>query len=257
MRADRVAESMTPVDLVGFIQIKEISMNKEADKLEFNCASIEPMPKPRTSHSMAFIFPYIYVIGGIVDNLPTNTNLKYDVEDNVWSQIAPIGFSSNLASPAIVAYDKYIMVFDCYSEKQNIHRYQVDFDIWENIPFNTPGFSIPKSMNSTAYKYEANSILLVNGISESKDLGCRYYSYDIEKEVFNQERSDRKLEISVKDRQGNRDYTSTGKVFCQLNQEGQVKVFHSNSFYWDIVQFYLVKISYQKFGKGDFGCTSK
>lgn len=34
----------------------------------------------------------------------------------------------------------------------NIHRYQIDFDVWENIPFNTPGFSIPKSLNATAFR---------------------------------------------------------------------------------------------------------
>lgn len=152
MRADRIAESMTPTDLVGYIQIKQISHAKEAEKLEFTCASIEPMPKPRTSHTMAFSDPYIYVIGGIVDNLPTNTNLKYDIEDNVWSEIAQLGFSSNLSSPAIVTYGKYLMVFDCYSDSQNIHRYQIDFDVWENIAFNTPGFSIPKSLNATAFR---------------------------------------------------------------------------------------------------------
>lgn len=107
-------------------------------------------------------------------------------------------------------------------------------------------------------RIDSNSILLVNGISESKDQSCRYFVYDIEKEVFAQERSDRKLEINIKDRQGNRDYSSSGKVFCQLNQDGKVKVFHSSTYYWDILQLYLVKISYAKAdGKGGFGCLSK
>lgn len=256
MRAERAAENMIPTDLVGYIDIKCIKKDKDADKLEFVQASIEPMPKPRTSHSMAFIYPFIYVIGGIVDNLPTKQNLKYDIEDNVWSDVAPIGFSSNLSSPAIVAYSKYILVFDCYSETQNIHRYQVDFDVWENIAFNTPEFKIPRSLNATAFRYDSNSILLVNGICQSRDESCHYYVYDIEKEMFIADRSDRKLEISVKDRQGERDYSSSGKVFSQLNADGKVKVFHSSSFYWDVLQMYLVRISKSK-SVGFAGCLSK
>lgn len=152
MVADRAAENMQPSDLVGYIELKKIDKGKEASQLAFTCTGIERLPKPRTSHSMAFIYPYIYVIGGIVDNLPTKTNLKYDIEDNVWSDIAEIAFSSNLSSPAVVGYDKYLLVFDCYSEKQQIHKYSVDFDIWENIPFNSPGFKIPRSLNSTAFR---------------------------------------------------------------------------------------------------------
>ena len=80
--------------------------------------------------------------------------------------------------------------------------------------------------------------------------------YDIEKEVFTQDRSDRKLEPPVKDRQGNRDYAGFSKVFCQLNSDGQVKIFHKSSFFWDVLQLQLVKIKKEK-GLALGGCCGK
>lgn len=94
----------------------------------------------------------------------------------------------------------------------------------------------------------------MNGITESRDSAGHYYVYDIEKEVFTEDRSDRKLEPPVKDRQGNRDYASGGKVFCQLNGEGQVKIFHHGSFFWDVLQLQLVKI--RKDAGFGLGCCS-
>lgn len=189
-RAEKAAEYMTPVDLVGYINVtpvakpvkkekapkaegeekeKELTKEEKAalkalekekerlaklepQKLFFTTQDCAPLKKPRTSHSMVYLAPYIYVIGGVVDNVPVNSCLKYDVKDGAWSDIASIGFYGNLTSPAVVGWDKYLLIFDCYSDTQYIHKYQVDFDVWENIPFNTPGFKIPKSLNSMAFR---------------------------------------------------------------------------------------------------------
>lgn len=85
----------------------------------------------------------------------------------------------------------------------------------------------------------------MNGISEEREQSIYYYVYDIEKEQFVQERSDRKLIHPFKDRQGNRDYRYGGKLFCQLS-ENKIKVFHKNTYYWDNLSIYLVKIQKQK-----------
>lgn len=151
-RAEKAAEYMTPVDLVGYIDLAPIKSSSEGERLLFTIDNCEQLDKARTSHSMVYLHPYIYVIGGIVDNIPTHTCKKFNVIDGVWHNVASIGFYGTLSSPAVVGYDKYILVFDCYSEQQAIHKYQVDFDIWENIAFNTPGFRIPKSLNSMAFK---------------------------------------------------------------------------------------------------------
>lgn len=151
-RAEQAAEHMAPTDLVGYIELTRPSIKEEAHKLMFTSASLERLPKPRTNHSMIFLHPFIYVIGGIVDNLPTQSGLKYDIEMNVWSDIATVGFSGNLSSPAIVGYGRHIFLFDCYSEYQCVHKYQTDYDVWENIPFNTPDFKIPRSLNALAFR---------------------------------------------------------------------------------------------------------
>ena len=85
----------------------------------------------------------------------------------------------------------------------------------------------------------------MNGISDEREQSIYYYIYDIEKEQFTQERSDRKLIHPFKDRQGNRDYRKGGKLFCQLS-ENKIKVFHKNTYYWDDLSIYLVKIQKQK-----------
>jgi hypothetical protein len=93
------------------------------------------------------------MIGGIVDNLPTTTCRKFHLEDRMWIDIASIGFYGTLTSPASINIDDYLYVFDTYSETQSIHKYSVLYDIWENITFRTNDFMIPRSLNSSVYRY--------------------------------------------------------------------------------------------------------
>lgn len=95
----------------------------------------------------------------------------------------------------------------------------------------------------------------MNGIAEEREQSIYYYVYDIEKEQFVQERSDRKLMHPFKDRQGNRDYRNSSKLFCQLS-ENKIKVFHKDTYYWDNLSIYLVKIQKQKLTIGNVsgGC---
>ena len=65
--------------------------------------------------------------------------------------------------------------------------------------------------------------------------------FDMEKNIFTQERSDRKLIHPFRDRQGNRDYSKSNKIFCQLS-DNKVKVFHRNTFFWDNLNIYLMKV---------------
>lgn len=83
--------------------------------------------------------------------------------------------------------------------------------------------------------------MLMSGITENKEHSIYYFMFDIEKEVFTQERSDRKLIHPFRDRQGNRDYSSAGKIFCQLS-EGKIKCFDKKTYYWDNLNIYLMKV---------------
>jgi len=102
-----------------------------------------------------------------------------------------------------------------------------------------------------------NYLLLMTGIGDSKELSTFYYVYDIEKGQFVQERSDRKLSHFFKDRQGNRDYRDEGKLFCQLS-DSKIKVFHKNTYYWDNLPIYLVKIKKDKLSLSNAtGCCGR
>jgi len=148
-KAQASAEQMIPTAKVGYISINGLSDNK----LYFEYEDCEQLDKARTSHSMVFHDPYIYVVGGIVDNFPNRKCKKFHVYDKVWCDIAPIGFSGNLTSPAIIAVEDNLYVFDTYSASQSIHKYSIGYDIWENIPFKTTDFKIPRSLNSNIYRY--------------------------------------------------------------------------------------------------------
>jgi len=243
-RAQKAADYLIPVSTVGFLKIEY-----NAERLMFSTEGCEQLDKPRTSHSLIYRDPFIYMVGGIIDNVPTDSCKRYHVKDKVWSDISSIKFYGALTSPAIIALEDYIYVFDCYSETQTVFKYSIEYDTWENIPFKTMDFTIPKSLNSTVFRFDSNQLMLMNGITENKEHSVYFFMYDMEKDMFTQERSDRKLIHPYKDRQGNRDYKSGDKIFCQLT-EGKVKVFHKKTYYWDNLSVYLVKVQDKVNGVG-------
>lgn len=193
--------------------------------------------------------PYVYVIGGVVGCVPTQSCKKFHVVDKIWSEIASIGIWGSLTSPACVNVEDYIYVFDSHSDDQCVHKYSIGYDIWESITYKTREFSIPKSVNSMAFRYSDTQILLLNGLTRNEDLRTNYYVYSLEKEMFTQERTDRKLGESALDRQGNRDYRYLPKVFAQLTEKS-IKCFHVNNYYWDELPIHLVKIQKEQFTFG-------
>ena len=147
-KADKDAQQMIPMNTVAYINLSGLS----EEKLYLEQEDCEQLDKARISHAMVFHNPYIYVIGGIVDNLPDHKCKKFHVYDKVWCDISSVGFYSALTNPAICAVDDYIYVFDSYSDSQSIHKYSIGYDMWENIAFKTTDFVIPKSIDSTVFR---------------------------------------------------------------------------------------------------------
>lgn len=147
-KAEKAEDQLVPMPLVGYVNLNSLADNK----LYFEEEDCEQLDKARISHSMVFNDPYIYMIGGVVGNLPNHTCKKFHVYDKVWCDIASVGFYGTLSSPAICAVDNYIYVFDSYSDTQSIHKYSIDYDIWDNIPFKTTDFTIPKSLDATVFR---------------------------------------------------------------------------------------------------------
>ena len=56
-----------------------------------------------------------------------------------------------------------------------------------------------------------------------------------------QERTDKKLLSCLKDRQGNKNFRSSDKIYCQLNEK-QIKVFCKKTYYWDVMEIYQLKV---------------
>lgn len=80
----------------------------------------------------------------------------------------------------------------------------------------------------------------------------------MDKDLFCQERSDRKLlDVAAKDRQALKDYSGSSSLFYQLT-ERTVKVMDTSTFNWDILDIDLVKVDKDDFTlKSITGCCSK
>lgn len=91
--------------------------------------------------------------------------------------------------------------------------------------------------------------MLVSGITENKENAIYYYMYDLETDEFTEERCDRKLIHPFRDRQGNRDYSKLGRIYCQLS-ENKVKAFNKRTYYWDNMSVYLMRVYQEKMELG-------
>jgi hypothetical protein len=145
-----------------------------------------------------------------------------------------------------VNVENHLYVFDSYSREQCIHKYSITYDIWESIEYKTVNFDIPRTNNNMAFRFSDTQILLLNGnINSNKSLSLEnkmtYHIYSLEKEIFTQERIDKKLINSCGDRQGNKDYRYSQKVFCQLTDR-TIKCFHKQNYMWDCLPVHVVKI---------------
>jgi hypothetical protein len=63
-----------------------------------------------------------------------------------------------------------------------IYKYNMTFDVWEEIPLHTNGFPLIKSLDSSVFRINKTSLLFVSG--ESQDENNLYYIYDLEREKF-------------------------------------------------------------------------
>lgn len=130
------------------------------------------------------------------------------------------------------------------------------YDVWEDLNFKTSNFKMYKSVNANVFRISKNKLLFINGNTEDKETLINYYLYDIGKEKFIQERSDKKLGQFVIDNQGNKNYSNGNKIYAYLTDK-KVRVFYKDLWYWDNLDVYLMKIEKNKNqGKG-LGCCSK
>lgn len=81
----------------------------------------------------------------------------------------------------------------------------------------------------------------MNGETGSNEKNINYYLYDMERDKFIQERSDKKLLGFDTDSQGNKNYSKVNKIYTSLSSK-KVKVFYKDLWYWDNLEVYLLKL---------------
>lgn len=132
----KYSQNAVPSDLVACVDLNKINKDNEC-----NVYVLGRLPRPRTSHTLA-LDPkrkHIYIVGGMENYIPTQTCLKYDLNNNTIFYIDPIPDNITLTKPASLVVGNCLYVFDCYSVNQSIYKYNIEYEFWERVIIRTKG----------------------------------------------------------------------------------------------------------------------
>jgi len=216
---------------------------------------VKPLPEPRSFHSLVYVNPYIYVLGGVVDNHFTKKCYRYHVSDNKWTEIAEmVKDICQVTEPGVISIgDEIIYLFDSYAKEQTIHKYVISEDKWSTVPYATNGFSVLPAISSLVFQISDQNLLLINGMMKEND--GYFYFFDIGKEKFILEQKHKVLKSWHHDRQGAKNYTGF-PLYCMLNEK-KVKIFDSIALEWKEEDLYLSKIANYDDGEGSAVCCGR
>lgn len=183
--------------------------------------------------------------------------MKFNILKFEFTEIASFVSKHKVLKPAAIVVDNFIYIFNTDSEDIMIQKYNMSFDSWEEIPFKTIGFPFYRSVESSVFQIDKGQLLFVNGDTGNTDYDINYYVYDIEREKFIQERSDKKLINFRKGFSGNLNFQKKNKIYTSLTNK-KVKVFYKDLWYWDSLDVYLLRLEEKKktLPKG-LGCCSR
>jgi hypothetical protein len=108
----------------------------------------------------------------------------------------------------------------------------------------SPGPSTPRFSDSTVLSWSSSMGFRKNLRIRRCTTIClisRKVGLWLTSDKFVQERTDKKLMLSIRDKQGHKDYSTSDKIYCQLNQK-QIKIFCKKTYYWDVMDIYQLKI---------------
>lgn len=221
---------------VGIIDFR----NPKSTRFNVLQEEIPQLEKPRKSHSLVYTYPDVYIIAGLEENSATKICLKFNILETSFTEIASIGLKTDIKKSACIIIENFIYVFDSNNFPCFIHKYNMIFDVWEDIRYKTPGFKICKSRNASVFRISKEQLIYINGETGDKNFDINYYVYDLVKDKFVQERSDKKLIGFSVDDQGNRNYSKAKKIYFQLSDK-KVKVFYKDLWYWDTLEVFILK----------------
>ena len=237
---DNVLKAVAPSDNVLAIDLnhhKNFRIDiEESEHDKF----VTPLPEPRSFHGLVFVDPYIYVIGGVVDNQFTKRCYRYHTEDNKWGEIAEMTKNvCHLTEPGIISLgNEMIYLFDSYAKNQTIHKYSISQDQWITLPFETNGFTVLPAISNLVFQISDNNLILVNGMMKENE--GYYYYFDFHKEKFILEQKHPALKTWYHDRQGDKNYSGL-PLYCMMNEK-KVKIFDSFQLEWREEELFLTKI---------------
>lgn len=254
-KLDSGYEELTSTSIIGYFDIYKTRVSK----LNFNFEKNDQFDYEISNSIIVYTNSWIYIFGGIIDGNPSGKSKKLHVDQGILIDISSIDPSVVRNDAGAVAVKDMVYVFDSKSELQRIHKYSISFDVWEQIEFKTPGFLIPPTVRPNVFYNEKSFLLYLNGKGENDVQHMNYFVYNLESDMFVQERSDRKLLMSIEDNQGDRDYTHQKKIYTHLS-DSCVKVFFKETWLWETIDVYFIKIKKQKaleFSLNTLGCFSK
>lgn len=100
-------------------------------------------------------------------------------------------------------------------------------------------------MQASVFQMTRSKLLFVNGSTGNKELDINFYIYDMDREKFIQERSDKKLLNFQPDCAGNKNFSKDKKIYTSLTNK-KVKVFYKDLWYWDTLDVFLIKMEDKK-----------
>ena len=252
---ENLSKAVTPTDNMISLDLNQHQGYRidigEKDKDKF----MKPLPEPRSFHSLVFVSPHIYVIGGVVDNQFTKRCYKYHVSQNKWTEFAEmVQDICHVTEPGVISVsDEVIYVFDSYAKEQAIHKYSITDDKWSIVPYQTNGFSVLPAVSSLVFQISKQNLILINGMMKEND--GYFYFFDMTKEKFILEQKHKVLKSWHHDRQGDKNYTGF-PLYCMLNEK-KVKIFDSVALEWREEELFLTKMANYDEGDGSAVCCGR
>lgn len=256
--------------LAATAEVVKINLNKHKNmKIELSKSkSRPPLPEPRNGHLLIYSAPFIYVIGGKIDEItPTSSCLRFHLKKLTWSPIADLDFDamnvSNLSGLAITPQkpsesSKYLYIFNSTSEKlPSISQYDIELDRWTQLVIANTNrdLNIPSSINLSVYQIGAETLLILSGNHINGEEQREGYSYvfNLKSQKIRKFKMEKNLDFMLTDKQGVRSYRNTQRVFLNFG-ENYALYYHTG-----IEELISVQLNYQRANRSGFGfgCCSK
>lgn len=120
---------MQPSNLVAMVSYR----NPKEPRLHLAHVQMEQLEKARTDHLLVYKEPYIYMIGGVINDQFTRSCQKFHLGEKIWVDFASVPFIEKLEYASAIACRNYIYVFDAYNINQIIYKVNFLFQNFDII----------------------------------------------------------------------------------------------------------------------------